>query len=236
LNSGCGDSKNDRTRVAVASNFAGAAIEIAGLYKEKTGKEVILSFGSTGKFYAQIRNGAPFDVFLAADSKIPKYMEKNGSAIAGSRRTYALGRLVLWSPVSGLATNGDILRENRFRRLAVANPKLAPYGTASMEVLDALGLAADGINGKLVRGENIGQAFQFVKTGNSDLGFVAYSQVAESVGKGEGSMWIVPRDLYSPIRQQAVLLNDRRTARDFLDFLRGAEALEVIRRYGYGTP
>jgi molybdate transport system substrate-binding protein len=226
----------DRIRVAVASNFAGAAQEIADRFESREGHEVVLSFGSTGMHYAQITHGAPFDAFLAADAWRPELLERDGLALPGSRFTYARGQLVLWSATAGLVDpEGRVLERGDFRRLAIANPELAPYGRSAREVLTALGLW-DGLVDRLVRAENVGQAFQFVASGNAELGFVAYSQILQLAGSIGGSLWRVPEDLHSPIEQQAVLLSGSDPARAFLSFLRGDEALEIIGEAGYGAP
>jgi len=223
----------DEIRVAVASNFADAAKSIARHFESSTGHKVILAYGSTGRHYAQIINGAPFDVFLAADAHRPDLLEKAGTAVAGSRFTYAVGKLVLWSPVNGYVdTNARVLQGMKFRFLAIANPKLAPYGTAAREVLQAHGLWGR-LKGRIVRGENIGQAFQYVKSGNAELGFIAYSQLKRTNQPIVGSTWVVPQMLYRPIEQQAVLLKDGLVARSFLSFLRSDTAMQVIHDYGY---
>jgi len=222
-------------RVAVASNFAEPARAIAEGFEQASGHAVALSFGSTGKLYAQIRNGAPFQVFLAADVERPRLLEEQGVALPGSRFAYAMGHLVLWSPMPGYVDPaGKVLAAGDFRHLAIANPKLAPYGRAAREVLKHLGLW-EVLQARLVRGDNIGQTFQFVQSGNAELGLVAWSQVRRSGQPPFGSWWDVPRAFYSPIEQQAVLLADDAAARAFLTYLRGAEARAIIRSYGYGT-
>lgn len=224
--------------VAVAANFTAPAQRIAADFERRSGHRLHLSFGSTGKFYSQIVHGAPFDVLLAADAATPQRLLAEGRAVTGSGYTYALGRLVLWSAQSGLVDGqGEVLRHGRFARLAIANPKLAPYGAAARQVLQRLGLW-DALAPKLVTGENIAQAYQFVATGNAELGFVALAQVSGG-GPARGSLWRVPERLYDPIRQDAVLLAraaDNTAARAFLDYLRGAAARAVIRDYGYGLP
>ena len=225
----------DEVRIAVASNFSDAIRSIAGQFQAETGHKVILSNGSTGKHYAQIKNGAPFDAFFAADSYRPELLEKEGIAIPGSRFTYAVGKLALWSPRPGVVeAGGEVLDEGTFRHLAVANPKLAPYGKAAREVLQKRGLWRN-LSRRMVRGENIGQAFQFVKSGNAELGFVALSQIRNPNQPISGSYWVVPQSLHSPIRQQAVLLKDKTAARAFLDFVTREPALAIIRDFGYGT-
>ncbi len=226
----------DEIRVAVASNFSEVIKILAERFEKSTGHQVILSFGSTGKHYAQIRNGAPFDVFLAADERRPKLLEQEGIALPGSRFTYAIGKLILWSPRKGyIDSAGAVLKQGTFRYLAIANPKLAPYGKAAREVLQALGLWK-ALAQQMVRGENIGQAFQYIKSGNADLGFVAYSQVKKPGLPIEGSCWEVPQELYTPIRQQAVLLKENAAAQAFLSFMQSDAALTIIQSYGYETP
>lgn len=223
-------------KVAVASNFL-AAREVARSFEETTGHRVTLIFGSTGKHYAQIRNGAPFDVFLAADADHPRRLEAEGLAVSESSFTYAVGALVLWSPDDNLVdTSGKVLEHSDFRYLAIANPKLAPYGEAAREVLEARGLW-ESIQHRIVRGENIAQALQFVSSGNAELGFVALAQIARA-GRGlsRGSSWRVPQELYRPIEQRAVLLEDSDAARSFIGFIRGTEARAIIREHGYTTP
>lgn len=226
----------DDIRVAVASNFRGAMELLAGAFEAKTDSSVVLSVGSTGKHYAQIRNGAPFDVFFAADSERPKRLEEEGLAVSGTRFTYAIGKLVLWCPTPGIVDlDRAILDRGAFRYVAIANPSLAPYGAAAREVLEARGLWNE-LDGRIVRGENIGQAFQFVESGNAEIGFVAYAQVKGRDAPTPGSVWIVPQSLYTPIEQQAVLLRDSAAARDFLAYVRSDEALKMIRESGYDTP
>ena len=226
----------DEMRIAVASNFKAAITAIARRFESETPHRVSLISGSTGKHYAQIHNGAPFDAFFAADIRRPELLEREGLALPGSRFTYALGKLVLWSPREGYVDpHGRILEDGGFRHLAIANPGFAPYGKAAGEVLLARGLW-DALGGRLVRGENIGQAFQFVHSGNAELGFVAWSQLKRPGQPLEGSYWEVPKALHSPIEQQAVLLKDSEAARAFLSFVRSGEGLGIIREYGYETP
>jgi molybdate transport system substrate-binding protein len=218
-------------KVAVAANFTEAMRAIARDFEQAAGHRVLISFGSTGKLYTQIINGAPFEVFLAADQQRPERLVQAGKA--WDRFTYASGRLVLWSADAGTVDpDGRVLGSGAFDRLAVANPRTAPYGSAAMQVLDRLGLST-GLRGKLVRGESIGQTYQFVASGAARLGFVALAQVTPNPG---GSRWLVPRELYTPIRQDAVLLEagrDRPAARALMDFLRGPAARSVIERFGY---
>jgi len=229
-------SKASTLRVAVASNFTTAVRAIAESFEAKTGHRVTLIFGSTGKHYAQIRNGAPFDAFFAADIRRPELLEKEGVALPGTRFTYAVGKVVLWSPEAGYVDmEGTVLKGASFRHLAIANPKLAPYGKAAQEVLQKLGLW-DELGGRLVRGQDITQTLQFVRSGNAELGFVAYSQLVRPGRPIEGSWWPVPQTLYTPIEQQAVLLRQSTVGAAFLAFARSEEALEIIHGYGYDTP
>lgn len=223
-------------RVAVASNFITPMQKIAAAFERATGHKVLLASGATGKFYAQIRNGAPFDVLLAADAATPARLVEEGHADAASRFTYAMGKLVLWSPrPSYVDERGEVLAQGHFRHLAVASPKTAPYGAAAFDVLQRLGLA-DRLRPKLVTGENIAQTYQFVASGNAELGFVALSQVMADGKLTGGSAWIVPPDLYREIRQDAVVLagtRDPAAARALLDYLRGDAATPILRAYGY---
>ncbi len=231
-----GLSNGGELTLAVSSNFTSAIKCIAAQFEVKTGHKVILIFGSTGKHYAQIKNGAPFDIFFAADTIRPELLEKERIAIQGSRFTYAVGKVVLWSPDAGyVESEGSILEKGSFRHLAIANPKLAPYGNAAREIMKRRGVPDD-LNERLVFGENISQTFQFVKSGNAELGFVAYSQIKCPDKPFEGSMWEVPQELYTPIKQQAVLLKQSEIAVDFLEFVRSEETLEIIQSYGYVIP
>lgn len=226
----------DGLRIAVASNFRTAMGALEEVFEARSGHTLQISFGSTGKQYAQIHNGAPFDVFLAADSLRPQLLEQEGRAEPGSRFTYAIGRLVLWSPQPGLVkAGGDILHGDRFRHLAIANPELAPYGEAAREVLVALS-QWERLSGRIVRGENISQAFHFVSSGNAELGFVALAQLAGRGAAADGSYWLIPQELYTPIHQQAVLLSNTAAARAFLAWIEGPEASAIIRDHGYGLP
>lgn len=223
-------------RVAVASNFAEAARTLADAFHQRTGHQVRLSVGSTGKHYAQIHHGAPFEVFLAADAKRPTLLEKEGLTVPGSRFTYAVGQLVLWSPDPNFVdAQGAVLDSRTFRHLAIANPRLAPYGRAAVEVLQHRGLWDD-LQRRFVRGENIGQTFQFVVSGNAELGFVAASQLILDDGVRAGSYWRVPPELHSAIVQQAVLVKSEPIAIAFLAFLRSEEGKSIIHRFGYETP
>jgi molybdate transport system substrate-binding protein len=223
-------------QVAVAANFAAPMQQIAAEFARDTGHRVQVVTGATGNLYAQITNGAPFDVLLAADEKTPARMEAEKLAVPGTRFTYAVGRLVLWSATPGFVDGrGDVLRRGVFQHLAVANPKLAPYGAAAIEVLGALGLA-EALRPKIVEGESIAQAAQFVASGSVELGFVALSQVAVPGAAPVGSFWVVPERFHSPIRQQAVLLARavaNPAARALCDYLRGPRAQAVIQAYGY---
>lgn len=222
--------------VAVAANFTAPMKQIAVEFEKSTGHKAVLAFGSSGKFFAQIKNGAPFQLFLSADDEKPAQLEKEGLTVAGSRFTYAVGTLVLWSPQPGLVdAGGAVLGRGHFSKLAIANPKLAPYGTAALEVLTKAGLLAN-ITPKLVQGENIAQTYQFVSSGNADLGFVALSQVMKDGRVTSGSAWIVPGKLHNPIRQDAVLLatgKENAAAKALLDYLKTDTARKIIRSYGY---
>ena len=224
--------------VAVAANFVGPLTQLAKTFEQDSGNRVIFSPSSTGKLYAQIKNGAPFDVLLAADARRPQLLEQEKLGVAGSRFTYAVGRLALWSPKAGLVDpGGQVLKSGRFERLAVANPKTAPYGEAARETLERMGLWQT-LAPRLVRGEDIGQTFQFVASGNADLGFVALSQV-KGADRYHGSYWIVPDTFHRPVEQQAVLLEKGRNnpaARAFMAFLKGKAARAMIENFGYGVP
>jgi molybdate transport system substrate-binding protein len=228
----------EEAQIAVAANFAAPAKQLAERFAHRSGHKLSLSAGSTGKFYAQIVNGAPFDVFLSADEETPRRLEREKLAVPGSGFTYAIGRLVLWSPRDGLVdAKGEVLQRGTFKRLAIANPRLAPYGAAAQQTMEKLGVWT-ALQGRLVQGENIAQTFQFVASGNAELGFVAWSQIVEDDGS-RGSRWLVPQELYSPIRQDAVLLARaarNAAAREFLAFLREPAARERIRRFGYDLP
>ena len=224
-------------QVAVASNFAGPFQALSKAFTAETGHTAVMVSGSTGKFHVQIQSGAPFEVLLAADDETPRKLVAEGLAAGSTQFTYAKGRLVLWSSQAGMVDpQGAALKQGGFDRLAIANPRLAPYGAAAMEVLTTLNLA-DAVRGKLVQGENIAQTYQFVASGNASLGFVALSQVAPPGKPMAGSMWLVPEGLYSPIRQDAVLLNKGQgnaAAAALMAFLKGEKAQALIRAYGYG--
>lgn len=226
----------DEVQVAVAANFTAPMKRIAADFEKDTGHKATLSFGSTGKFYAQIISGAPFEVFLAADDETPAKLEKEGGTINGSRFTYAIGKLVLWSAQAGLVDGqGEVLKKSAFSKIAIAAPKLAPYGAAAVETMTKLGLLAT-LEPKLVTGESIGQAFSFISTGNAELGFVALSQVYEDGKIKSGSAWIVPENLHSPIRQDVVLLakgKDNKAAVALIAYLKTDKAKTVIRSFGY---
>ncbi len=226
-----GPSPAAEVKVAAAANFTAPMKEIAQQFATDTGHRAIVSYGSTGKLYAQILNGAPFDVFLAADQDRPTLIEQK--AIGSSRFTYATGRLVLWSSDPGLLDGtADSLRSPDIQRLAIANPKIAPYGNGAMQIIGALQLT-DALMPKLVRGDSIAQAYQFVVTGNAQAGFVAMSQVADDA---KGSRWIPPQSMYDPIHQDAVLLRPGNTAAEaFIAYLQGDNAKATIRRYGYAV-
>ena len=224
--------------VAVAANFAAPMQQIAAEFEKETGHKVLTSTGATGKFYAQIQNGAPFEVLLSADDETPAKLVKEGAAISGSQFTYAIGKLVLWSAKPGFVDDaGEVLKKGGFKHVALANPKLAPYGAAAVDTMKALGVY-DALQPKFVQGENIAQTHQFVVTGNAELGFVALSQVLKG-GNIDGSAWIIPGNLYNPIRQDAVLLakgKDRSAAIALLNFLKGEAAQTVIKSFGYALP
>ncbi len=226
-------------RIAVASNFTAPMKQIAQDFEQVSPYRVSLAFGATGQFYAQIKNGAPFAILLAADEATPVKLEKEGFGIAGSRFTYALGRLVLWSKKPGLVdSEGQILHSGNFEKIALANPQLSPYGSAALAVLNNLGLAKT-IAPKIVQSANIGQAYQFVASENATLGFVALSQVFRSDSISSGSVWNIPKRLYPPIKQDAILLTkgkDHPAALAFLQYLRSEPARAVMLSFGYHLP
>lgn len=224
-------------QVAVAANFAGPLAKIGESFTATTGHKLLVSPGPTGKFYTQItQGGAPFEVLIAADDETPKRLVAEGYAVAGTHFTYAIGQLVLWSSQPGLVDDqGAVLASDRFTRLAIANPKIAPYGAAGMDVLKARGLT-EKVAPKIVTGDSIAQAYQFVSSGNAEIGFVALSQVAVPGKPVVGSMWRVPQSMYGQIRQDAVLLKagqDNAAAKALLDYLKSAPAKAVIEAYGY---
>ncbi|VXC32476.1 molybdate ABC transporter substrate-binding protein [Massilia sp. 9I] len=222
--------------VAVASNFTGPMQKLAAEFEKDTGHKAVLSFGATGKFYAQISNGAPFEFLLAADDETPARLEQEGRAVPGTRFTYAIGRLVLWSAEPGYVdARGDVLKTGDFQHLAIANPKTAPYGAAAVAVLKNL-KRYDAVEPKLVQGENIAQTQQFVSTGNAQLGFIALSQVTVNGRIASGSGWIVPANLHAPIRQDALVLAKGRAnpaATALASYLKSDKARGIIRAYGY---
>ena len=226
----------DEVQVAVAANFTAPMRKIAAEFAKDTGHKALLAFGATGKLYAQIKNGAPFEVFLAADDKTPARLESEGDTVPGSRFTYAIGALVLWSAQPGLVDDrGEVLRKGEFKHLAITNPKTAPYGEAAVTALTRLGLL-DALQAKFVTGENVSQTYQFVFTGNAALGFVALSQVMIDGKMTDGSAWIVPADLHEPIRQDAVLLakgKNQPAAKALLEYLKGEKATAMIKSHGY---
>jgi molybdate transport system substrate-binding protein len=218
--------------VAVAANFTAPAREIAQVFETRTGHKAMLSFGATGQFYAQITQAAPFQAFLSADESTPKRLVNDGLAVVDSLFTYAVGKLVLFSGQTGLVTGEQTLRDPKFTKIAIANPLAAPYGAAAVETMKALGVY-EALSGKIVQGNDIAQTFQFVDTGNAEVGFVALSQAITREG---GSRWIVPANIYRPIRQDAVLLRngaENEAAKAFLAFLKGPEANTVIEKFGY---
>lgn len=217
---------------AVAANFTKVATDLAAQFKAKTSNDVTLSFGATGALYTQITQAAPFDVFLSADDKRTKTAIKDGNGVDGTDFTYAVGKVVLYSPTIDVTKGDDVLKANAFNHIAIADPKAAPYGAAAMAVLDKLGLTA-AVTPKIATGESITQAQQFVDSGSAELGFVALSQV---VGKPATQVWMVPQEDYAPIKQNAVLLKhgaDNQAAKDFLDYLKSGEAVAVIKAAGY---
>lgn len=228
----------DEVSVAVAANFTAPLQKIAADFEKDTGHKVVASFGSTGKFYAQIKGGAPFELLLSADDETPAKLVAENMAVAGSQFTYAIGKLVLWSVKPGVVDDqGAVLKRGGFDFIALANPKLAPYGAAGVETMKALGVL-DALQSRVVTAENITQAHQFISSGNALLGFVALSQVLKD-GKIEGSSWIVPARLYSPIRQDAAILDKGKGkpgALALMQYLKSAKAVAVIRSFGYELP
>jgi len=222
----------DEVIAAIAANFTEPAKDIAALFTAKTGHTVTMTFGPSGQFYTQISQGAPFEVFLSADASRPKKAIEEGFAVAGTDFTYAIGKLVLWSAdPKTVDDKGEVLKTD-LEHVSIADPKSAPYGAAGVEVMKALGVYA-ALEPKIVTGKSITQAYEFAATGNAPVAFVAYSQV---IGKEGGSSWMVPQDLYKPIKQDAVLLKtgaEDAAAKAYLDFLKSPEALEIIKKYGY---
>jgi molybdate transport system substrate-binding protein len=220
------------TQVAVAANFTEPAKEIAAAFAAATGHKAILSFGSSGQFYAQMAHGAPYEVFLSADAERPKKAEQDGLGVPNTRFTYAVGRLVLYSKTAGLADGGGVLKSGRFAKLAIADPTTAPYGVAAVQTMQNLGVY-DQVKPKIVQGSSITQTYQFAATGAADLAFVALSQVINEPG---GSRWVAPKSYHKPIDQQAILLftgQKNPAAAAFLKFLKGPQAIAIIKRYGY---
>lgn len=226
----------DEVQVAVAANFTAPIQAIAKDFEKDTGHKLVASFGATGQFYTQIKNGAPFDVFLAADDTTPAKLESENEIVKGSRFTYAIGKLALWSAKEGYVDDkGEVLKKNQYQHLSIANPKAAPYGLAATQVLDKLNLT-EATKAKIVEGQSIAQAYQFVHTGNAELGFVALSQVYKDGKLTSGSAWIVPANLHEPIKQDAVILNkgkDSAAAKALIEYLKGPKAAAVIKSYGY---
>jgi molybdate transport system substrate-binding protein len=223
-------------KVAVAANFAQTLKDIAVEFEKDTGHKISISQGASGKFYAQISNGAPFEVFLSADDETPTKLVREGKAVAGSQFTYATGRLVLWSPDATLVDQeASVLKSEKFRHLAIANAKVAPYGMAAVQTMQKLGLLAK-LEPRVVQGESIAQAFQFVSSGNAQLGFVALSQVWENGQLKSGSAWMVPEAMHEPLHQDAVLLNPGKevpAANSLLNYLKSDKARKIMERYGY---
>ena len=222
--------------VAVAANFTAPMRKIAAAFEADTGHKAVLAFGATGAFYAQIKNGAPFQMLLAADDETPARLEKESLGVAGTRFTYAIGKLVLWSAQPGVVDGkGEVLTKGSFERIALANPKLAPYGAAAVETMAKLNVL-ERLRPRFVQGENIAQTYQFVSTGNAPLGFVALSQVMADGAIAKGSAWVVPATLHEPIRQDAVTLasgKDNPAAAALVAYLKGEKARGIIRSYGY---
>ncbi|CAI3788517.1 Molybdate-binding protein ModA [Pseudomonas sp. MM227] len=226
----------DEVQVAVAANFTAPIQAIAKAFEADTGHKLVAAYGSTGQFYTQIKNGAPFEVFLAADDSTPAKLESEQETVPGSRFTYATGTLALWSAKPGYVdAEGAVLKGNSYQHLSIANPKAAPYGLAATQVLAKMNLT-QATQPKLVEGQNITQAFQFVSTGNAELGFVALSQIYKDGKVEQGSAWIVPAALHDPIKQDAVILNkgrDSEAAKALMQYLKGPAAAAIIKSYGY---
>lgn len=225
----------DEVSVAVAANFTAPMQKIAADFEKATGHKVVAAYGSTGKFYAQIKNGAPFEVLLAADDETPARLTAENAAVAGSQFTYSIGKLVLWSAKPAVVDGkGEVLKNGGFDHIALANPKLAPYGAAAIQSMKTLGVY-DALQPKVVMAENITQAHQFISSGNALLGFVALSQVLKD-GKIQGSAWMVPSSLYPPIRQDAVILDKGKgkpAAEALVKYLKSDKARAVIKSFGY---
>lgn len=226
----------DDVPVAVAANFSVPMQMISVLFERDTGHKAVLSFGSTGKFYSQIANGAPFEILLAADDETPAKIEKEGLGVAGSHFTYAIGKLVLWSASPELIdAKGEVLKKGGFKHVAIANPKTAPYGNAAVQALSKMGIL-DKVQPLFVQGDSISQTYQFIATGAAEMGFVAYSQIIKDGKIGSGSGWFVTPSLYDPIRQDAVLLSkgkDKPAAVALMNYLKTEKAKGIIRSFGY---
>ncbi|WP_460372250.1 molybdate ABC transporter substrate-binding protein [Pseudomonas sp. Tul1A2] len=226
----------DEVQVAVAANFTAPIQAIAADFEKDTGHKLVAAYGATGQFYTQIKNGAPFEMFLSADDTTPEKLEKEGDTVKGSRFTYAVGTLALWSAKEGYVDDkGEVLKKNEYQHLSIANPKAAPYGLAATQVLEKLQLT-EATKAKIVEGQNITQAYQFVSTGNAELGFVALSQIYKDGKVSSGSAWIVPASMHDPIKQDAVILNkgkDNAAAKALVEYLKGPKAAAVIKSYGY---
>lgn len=225
----------EQALVAVAANFIPPFREIAKEFEKTTGHHLQVAAGSSGNFYSQIKNGAPFDVFFSADMERPKLLEDEGLGVKDTRFSYAIGRLVLWSPNADLVKGEETLRSKKFKRLAIANPKTAPYGLAAMQAMQKLELW-EGLQPHIVMGESLGQTMGFIESGNTQLGFVALSQVLDPKIKGKGSRWEVPNNLHEPIKQDVILLikgKDNAAAKALMDFIGSPQAGAIITRYGY---
>ncbi len=225
----------EQALVAVAANFVPPFREIAMEFEKSTGHQLQVAGGSSGNFYSQIKNGAPFDVFFSADMERPKKLEDEGLGVKDSRFTYAIGRLVLWSPNADLIRGEETLRFKQYKKLAMANPKTAPYGVAAMQALQRLELW-DSLQSQIVMGESLGQTMGFIESGNAQLGFVALSQVLDPKIKGQGSRWDVLTNLHEPIKQDVILLTkgkDNVAAKALLEFMSGPQAKKIVEHYGY---
>ncbi|KPX13097.1 Molybdenum ABC transporter periplasmic molybdate-binding protein [Pseudomonas syringae pv. delphinii] len=234
--SGAAYANADEVQVAVAANFTAPIQAIATDFEKDTGHKLVAAFGATGQFYTQIKNGAPFEVFLSADDTTPAKLEQEGDTVKGSRFTYAIGTLALWSAKEGYVdSKGEVLKANQYQHLSIANPKAAPYGLAATQVLSKMGLT-DATKAKIVEGQSITQAYQFVSTGNAELGFVALSQIYKDGKLTSGSAWIVPDSLHDPIKQDAVILTkgkDNAAAKALVEYLKGPKAAAIIKSFGY---
>ena len=223
-------------KVAVAANFAKPLEEITVQFEKDTGHKVLATPGATGKFYAQIINGAPFEVLISADDETPRKLAREAKAIAETQFTYAIGTLALWSPDTNLVDHGGgVLKTDKFKFLAIANAKVAPYGQAAVQTMLKLGVLTK-LEPRVVQGENIAQTYQFVTSGNAQLGFVALSQITENGKLKSGSAWSVPQEFHDQIKQDAILLNngkDSMAAKALLEFLKSDKAKKIIASYGY---